>query len=432
MPAIPARGGPGRTGASAAVIRATSASSIPHRRVSPSTWTAIRPNAGSATSLVAAIPGLKPASRSQAASRASRSASGARSRKVASGASRWALPSGIPRRTPSARASGSASTTVPSVQGCPPRTIGPGGHEPEVPSGDGVSILARARRRGRWGQSRCSRRMGIGRCVGAFRWGRRRLGRRGRCRPAGRRVPGGAAGVASPSRRSARAQAGVPGAALRVEDLEGRAAARRPVAVAGHRPRRSAAPRRPGPAGSSRSGGAPGAGRSPPRPRPRGARPRLAGSSTTSSVPARRASAASRPRRSPTRFPATAGSRPSGRSTTSRSTVRAASSAPARASASSRSTGAGPRATPGGRRGRRPPRDRRRGRGPATRRSPRRPAPPRRSAARRVVRPEDAAPRSATVASRGRPPGRGSRPAPRTRWGRCGRPRPRLGSRAGA
>ena len=76
-------------------------------------------------------------------------ASGARSRKVASGASRWALPSGIPRRTPRARASGSASTTVPSVQGWPPRTIGPGGHEAEVPSGDGVSALAFARRRGR-------------------------------------------------------------------------------------------------------------------------------------------------------------------------------------------------------------------------------------------------------------------------------------------
>ena len=41
------RARPGRTGASASPIRATSGSSIPHSRVSPSTWTAIRPNAGS-------------------------------------------------------------------------------------------------------------------------------------------------------------------------------------------------------------------------------------------------------------------------------------------------------------------------------------------------------------------------------------------------
>ena len=134
-------------------------------------------------------------------------------------------------------------------------------------------------------------------------------------------------------------------------------------------------------------------------------RPRLAGSSTTRSVPARRASAASLPSRSPTRFPATAGSRPSGRSMTSRSTVRAASSAPARASASSRSTGV--RTTSHS--GRTPRATASTGSKARARSSHATIAPPAcASAAVRsatVVLPEDAAPRNATVAARGSPPG---------------------------
>jgi hypothetical protein len=43
VPAIPVRGGPGRIGPSASHIRLTSISSVPHRRVSPSIWTAMRP-----------------------------------------------------------------------------------------------------------------------------------------------------------------------------------------------------------------------------------------------------------------------------------------------------------------------------------------------------------------------------------------------------
>ena len=128
------------------------------------------------------------------------------------------------------------------------------------------------------------------------------------------------------------------------------------------------------------------------------------GSSTTSSVPARLASAASRPSRSPTRFPATAGSRPSGRSRTSRSTVRATSSDPASASASSRSAGVRttshsgliPRATAST------------GSNARARSSHATIAPPACASAttRRatVVLPEDASPRSATVAERGSPP----------------------------
>ncbi len=122
------------------------------------------------------------------------------------------------------------------------------------------------------------------------------------------------------------------------------------------------------------------------------ARPRLAGSRITSSVPARRASAARRPSRSPTRFPATAGSLPSGRSITSRSTVRAASSVPAMASASSRSTGV--RTTSHS--GRTPRATASTGSKARARSSHATIAPPACASA---------AVRSATVASRGRPPG---------------------------
>ena len=132
--------------------------------------------------------------------------------------------------------------------------------------------------------------------------------------------------------------------------------------------------------------------------------PRPAGSSTTSSVPALRASAASLPSRSPTRARATAGSRPSGRSSTTTSTVRAASSVPAIASASSRvggvrttsHSGAMPRATAST------------GSNARARSSQATMAPPACAAAAvrsaSVVLPDDASPRSATVAERGRPP----------------------------
>ena len=134
------------------------------------------------------------------------------------------------------------------------------------------------------------------------------------------------------------------------------------------------------------------------------ARPRLAGSRRTRRVPARRASAARRPSRSPTRLPATAGSRPSGMSITSRSTVRAASSAPARASDSSRSTGV--RTTSHS--GRTPRATASTGSKARARSSHATIAPPACASATvrsaTVVRPEVAAPRSATVAVRGRPP----------------------------
>ena len=139
------RGARAGSAPSASTSRPTSSGSLPHSRSSPSTWTSSSPNAGSAWSVVPASPGLNRASVSKAASTAAASASGSGSRKAASGASRWALPSGIPRRTPSARAAGSASITVPSVHGWPPRTTGRSvGNESEW--------RARASRSGRWGQ----------------------------------------------------------------------------------------------------------------------------------------------------------------------------------------------------------------------------------------------------------------------------------------
>ena len=164
---------------------------------------------------------------------------------------------------------------------------------------------------------------------------------RGRCRVPGCRRWTDARWRAG-RRRARRAavpdEAGVPDAPVGVEDLEVRAASGRPVAVALDRdgaPSPHDVPAQPDPARGVEL--QPQAARlltAAARPRPSDS-----GSSTTSSAPDRRASAASRPSRSPTRFPATAGSRPSGRSTTSRSTVRAARSEPAIASASSRSAG---------------------------------------------------------------------------------------------
>jgi hypothetical protein len=117
VPAMPGRGEPGRIEPSAATSRPTSSGSVPHNRPRPSTWISSSPNAGSVGSVDPASPGLNRASLSKAVSTAAVSASSSGSRKAASGASRWALPSGIPRRMPSARAAGSASRTVPSVQG---------------------------------------------------------------------------------------------------------------------------------------------------------------------------------------------------------------------------------------------------------------------------------------------------------------------------
>jgi hypothetical protein len=219
----------------------------------------------------------------------------------------------------------------------------------------------------------------------------------------GGRMPGGAAGLASPSSRGARTRQAsrTPPSAYRISR-----SARRPgcpyrlrsMVTPLRRPTTSR-PSRIQPAGWSSSH------------RPLASwtaaarlRPSDSGSSTTSSAPARRASAASRPSRSPTRFPAIAGSRPSGRSTTSRSTVRAARSDPDIASASSRSAGVRttshsgltPRATAST------------GSNERARSSHATIAPPAcASAATRsasVVLPELALPRSATVAERGRPP----------------------------
>ncbi len=121
-------------------------------------------------------------------------------------------------------------------------------------------------------------------------------------------------------------------------------------------------------------------------------------------MPARRASAASRPSRSPTRPPDSAGSRPSGRSITSRSTVRAVRSAAEIASASSRSTGVSTTSHSG-----RTPRVTASTGSKARARSSHATIPPPAcaSAATRsatVVLPDDASPRSATVAERGSPP----------------------------
>ena len=133
-------------------------------------------------------------------------------------------------------------------------------------------------------------------------------------------------------------------------------------------------------------------------------RPSAFGSTTTSSVPARLASAASRPSRSPTRAPLTAGSRPSGRSTTRRSTVRAARSAAESARASSRSTGVSTTSHSG-----RIPRATASTGSKARARSSQATIAPvdwasaaRRSA--RVVLPDEASPRSASVVVRGSPP----------------------------
>ena len=219
------------------------------------------------------------------------------------------------------------------------------------------------------------------------------------------RMPGGAPGVASPSSSGVADEAGVPDAARRRRGSRGPRDARGARSGCARSSRRSAARPRPGPAGSSPPAAAPAAGRSPPATAAASPRPSDSGSSTTSSVPARRASAASRPSRSPTRFPAIAGSRPSGRSTTSRSTVRAARSAarhrerllevgrrqhdePLRADAAGDGLD----------------RDRTSGRGPATRRWRRRPGPRPRPAARASSCPSWRSPAARRSPMRGSPP----------------------------
>ena len=236
-----------------------------------------------------------------------------------------------------------------------------------------------------------------GRWLGGARGWRRSRARR----------PGGAGGSpvrSGPASRSVPQEAGVPGAALRVQDLEVRRAAPAARGGCGRRSRRCAGRPRPGPAGSSPSAPAPAAGRSPPRRRPPGPGRARSAPRTTSSVPARLASAASRPSRSPTRTPLTAGSRPSGRSTTRRSTVRAARSAAESARASSRSTGVSTTSHSG-----RMPRATASTGSKARARSSQATIAPVAwaSAATRsasVVLPDEASPRSATVADRGSPP----------------------------
>ena len=273
-------------------------------------------------------------------------------------------------------------------------------------------------------------------------WGPFRSAReRERCPGAGRRCPGGSRcpggrrrGPGSRRRARRRAveqlvplEAGVAGAALRVPDLELRVATRRPVPVAGDlhgAPLAHHVPAQADPAGpaqlqaqAARLGDRGGEGAA--------ERDGLEDDEQRAGPPRQRRQPA---QPVPTRLPATAGSRPSGRSITSRSTVRAASSEPAIASASSRSCGVSttshsgltPRVTAST------------GSNARARSSHATIAPPAcASAATRsatVVRPDEAWPRSATVAVRGSPPCRGSRPARRTPWGRRGRRRPgRLG-----
>lgn len=220
---------------------------------------------------------------------------------------------------------------------------------------------------------------------------------------AGARTPGGAAGAVRPASRSGRSRHASlgPPSAYRISRAAWRpggpyrlrAISTTLLCPTTSRPRRIQPERRSSrrrPLASSTADARP--------------RPRVTGSMMTSSVPALLASAARRPSRSPTRFPATAGSRPSGRSITSRSTVRAASRAPAMASASSRSAGVSttshsgriPRATAST------------GSNARARSSHATIAPPAcASAATRsatVVLPDDASPRNATVAERGSPP----------------------------
>ncbi len=151
VPAIPARispcmppAGPVSARPSAETSRPMRIGSGPQSGSRPSIWTSNSPKPGSLASALPATPGLNAASASKAASTIARSASGSGSMKIASGTSRWALPSGIPRRTPRARASGSASTTGPGSHGRPPRMSGPGGK--------GSEARARASSSGRCGR----------------------------------------------------------------------------------------------------------------------------------------------------------------------------------------------------------------------------------------------------------------------------------------
>jgi hypothetical protein len=102
-----------------------------------------------------------------------------------------------------------------------------------MPSLPGEPRRDRARRSGRWGQSRCSRRMGIGRWRGAFqidhRWWR------GRRSPARRRRRLDTAGRVS--QELLPRETGVTGTPLRVQDLEVRVPARRSVVIARDRHR---------------------------------------------------------------------------------------------------------------------------------------------------------------------------------------------------
>ena len=123
--------------------------------------------------------------------------------KVASGTSRCALPSAIPRRTPSARAPGSASMTVPGLHGRPPSTSGPGvGRARSVgPAPGGVAGAAGTGAAVAWSD------LAIGGLVMRGAWS---------------------------INRASRGETRVPLAALGVEDPERRSTPRRAVAVVGH------------------------------------------------------------------------------------------------------------------------------------------------------------------------------------------------------
>ena len=306
-------------------------------------------------------------------------------------------------------------------------TIGPDGHEPEVASLPGDSRRARARLRGRCGQKRYSRRMGIGRCVGAFPIGEGRApGRRGeRSRSRGgeprRRGRGG-----QPVQQPRPDEAAVPRPALRVQDLELRAAAGRSVAVArdvGGAPLARPRPARGGssPTGAARAGAPLASSTAAASPRPSAARLQH---HEQRPGPARQRRQPPQPvphplpghRRVPPvrqvqhqQVHGPGGEQRARQRERLLEIRRRQDDQPFRA----------------GRRGRPPPRDRTRERGPATRRSPRRPAPPPRPAAPASSCPRSrprAAPPWPSAAAR---PSRGRRPARRSRWARHARPRPR-------
>ena len=392
-------------------MRATSRSSTPHRRTSPSAWTISRPNAGSVTSLGPGDPGAE------------------RGEPLAGSLDRGTVL--VRRRVQEDRLGRHGGAPTPA--GSPAGRRAPGRADrrrgrpvrPGLPAeddrarrpraGGGAARLVASQREAK-GQVRPEqvqqthgyRSIGGGLSDRRGRWTRagpvasRRTTTRP-TKPTRARAPAARQAPRGPSSRPGRARqpSRGPPSAYRMASSASRPGGpyRLRATMARHRCPTTSRPSRiqPERRSSSRSPLASSTAAASPRPSPSGA-------STTSSVPARRASAASRPSRSPTRAPATAGSRPSGRSSTSRSTVRAASSEPASASASSRSRGTSTTSHSG-----RTPRATASTGSNARARSSHATMDPAAcaSAATRsasVVRPELAPPRSATVADRGSPP----------------------------